>query len=468
VPVGVWSPKVAQTLGKSAKPAPTAKEMLSAKAKAAQASTQKAKTAATAAPADGSAGAEAAAPADNAGGIDAALVSAGWDDAVEAIRSAGDGKSQALIDAWIGASNGAAIAAVAEAEGAPSSARKAARRALNVLKSRGVAVPSKPVVVRFTEREELVEATFIPPDSSGTSALSVTSRDTSGRYHLAEVVMREPFGILQAGTAWLSGSQLKEGRTRALDNLGTAPVPVPVEWARYRIAEARKQNATSRQVMPLGFDRCKELVEPAPETEPAHPVADLEAEITSELAWARAPGSAALHDEPEFRSWMPDRKALDEMLQGLGKRLGADGARDAALVNTALQEEVALAADRFFSPEIRGVLAKRMRDSAISVRARKGDARATEVLAVARAVKEAGLITSPPREIPFLIAFFQKALGALAQQGGGSLRVPIAAGMQGGGELGGEGEQAEAGEQTGTGEQAGSAEGHAGAESGGA
>ncbi len=50
------------------------------------------------------------------------------------------------------------------------------------------------------------------------------------------------------------------------------------------------------------------------------------------------------------------------------------------------------------------------------------------MLAVARAIREAGLITSPPREIPFLTGFFQKALGILAQQGGGQLRVPVTPG----------------------------------------
>jgi hypothetical protein len=100
---------------------------------------------------------------------------------------------------------------------------------------------------------------------------------------------------------------------------------------------------------------------------------------------------------------------------------------DPVAVNQALREEIEMATDRFFSPELRTVLSNRMRDAAISIRARKGDARATDVLAVARAMREAGLITSPPREIPFLVAFFQKGVSVLAQQGGGSLRVPIPA-----------------------------------------
>ncbi len=100
------------------------------------------------------------------------------------------------------------------------------------------------------------------------------------------------------------------------------------------------------------------------------------------------------------------------------------GRRHAAL----LEEEASAATDRFFSPEVRAIVAERMRDSAISIRARKGDRAAAEVLGVARAVVEAGLITSPPREIPFLVAFFQKGLSYLAAaEGGGQLRLPVPA-----------------------------------------
>ena len=45
-----------------------------------------------------------------------------------------------------------------------------------------------------------------------------TSKDPGGRYHIAEVICRDPIGILHAGSAWLSGSQLKEGRARALES----------------------------------------------------------------------------------------------------------------------------------------------------------------------------------------------------------------------------------------------------------
>ena len=192
------------------------------------------------------------------------------------------------------------------------------------------------------------------------------------------------------------------------------------------VAAARKLNAASGQILPLGLEGCRALIEPVPEGEPAHPLADIEAALDPARAADAVPASASLHNEPEFRSWLPDRGALDELLQKVGERLGPAGASDADAVGAALREETDAATDRFFSPELRGVVVARMRDAAISIRARKGDARAAEVLSLARVVKDAGLITSPPREIPFLVGFFQKALGILAQQGGGQLRVPVA------------------------------------------
>jgi hypothetical protein len=450
VPVHV---PLAKTAAVSKKPALTPKEALSAKA--AKAAAAKGKPAAAEAPKNEAPKAEAAAePNEQAAAgqgsvFEEGVLGATWESAKEAVKRVGD-RASALVDAWLGGSNAAAIAATAEADDSPGPVRKAARRALNVLKARGVAIPSKPHVARVAEtKPDVLEAAFIPPDATGTTSITITSRDSSGRYHIAEVIAREPVGILHAGSGWLSGSQLKEGRNRAAESMGVQPVSVPVEWARHRIAEAKKLNATSKQVLPLGLERCRELIEPVPEEAPKHPIEDLEAEVTSELAWARAPGSGSLHEEPEFRGWLPDRRVLEEVLQGVGKRLGPDGLKDSGRVSAALEEEISMATDRFFSPDVRNLVSGRMRDAAISVRARKGDARATDVVAVARAVREAGLITSPPREIPFLVAFVQKGIGALAQQGGGSLRIPVSSGLpsvpgssdQGGGESAG-GEEA--------------------------
>ena len=347
---------------------------------------------------------------------------AGWDTAKSFADQAGEAAS-ALVDAWLAGSNVTAIAAIADANDVASAARKAARRALAVLKSRGVAIPERPRSAKVEERAEAFEATMIPCDSYGTWSVAITSRDASGRYRIAEVIGRDPAGVIQAAGGWLSGSQLKEGRARAQSNVGMAPVPVPLAWARARVVAALAKNAASGQVVPFGYESCRELFEVASEGTPAHPIADLEGKEIERVE-ERVKGSATLHEEPEFGGWLPERRALDEMMQAVGTRLGPTGTQDPAAVSVAITEEADAATDRYFTPDMRDLLASRMRDSAISVRSRRGDERALDVLATARAVKEAGLITSPPREIPFLVAFFQKGLSALAQMGGGRLRVP--------------------------------------------
>ena len=407
-PIPVFVPK--RPAAAKVKPALTPKEALAARNKAVTPAKPKA----------------AEKPQGEAATFDAALVSVDAAGAKAAITTAGEGAA-ALVDAWLAASNVEAIVEVVESDDVAGSARKAARRALNVLRSRGVAIPERRHVVKMDDRAEVsIEATMIPPDGSGTFSLSITSRDASGRYRIAEVIIREPLGILQAGSGWLSGSQLKEGRARAMEGLGVPPVVVPVEWARYRIAESRKLNAASRQVLPLGLEACRELIEAA-DAEVAHPLAALDATLTAEQVTAAVTDSAQLHNEPEMRAWLPDRGALDEMLQKVGERLGADGVGDAAKVDEALREEIDAATDRFFSPEVRAIVARRLTDAALSVRSRKGEGGAVAVLSVARGIRDAGLITAPPREIPFLTGFFNKALSILAQQGGGQLRVPVAA-----------------------------------------
>ncbi len=413
MPVFIPLARAGQVAPASAKPALTPKEALAARTKA-HAGKAAAKPAAAA---------PASAPAP---GFDASLVNVGAAEAVAALVGAGDAAS-ALVDAWLGASNAAAIAEAIESDAVPGAARKAARRALNVLRARGVAVPTRTHVVKMDDMggDTVVEAVLNTPDAYGTVSFLLTSKHPSGRYHLAEVIIREPHGILDAASGWLSGSQLKESRSRQVERHGIAAANVPVEWARHRIAAARRLNAVSGQVVPLGYERCRELLEPVPEAPPPHPVADLDAEVTSESAAAAAPMSARLHEDPAFREWMPDRGALDDLLQHAGQRLDEETAKNGDAISAILREEMDAATDRFFSPEARAIIAGRMRDAAISVRARKGDRAASEVLAVARAVVEAGLITSPPREIPFLVVFFQKALSWMAQQSGGGIRLPV-------------------------------------------
>ncbi len=357
--------------------------------------------------------------------LEDAWLKASADTAVAAAEAAGNG-GEALVKAWLGSDNVDAIVATSVAKSIPGKTRKAARRAINVLRSRGVDVPDAPQAAAGPQTPQVETlATFVPPDGSGVLFFSITRHQPGSRFHVADAVIQLPLGIVQASSGRLAGKQIRAWRTRVEEHFGASPVQVPLDWARYRIAEARRLNDTSKALLPLGFDRCAELFDPCPEAEPTHPVADLEGKVDDAAIEAAKTDSDKLHNEPEFRSWMPTTQALQELLAKVGERVGPEGVNDPKQVDAALKEEIVAATDRFFSPERREALALQMRDSAISVRTRSGDDDAGRVLAIARAVKEAGLITSPPSEVPFLVAYFQKAVAIMLQQQNGMLRVPV-------------------------------------------
>ena len=86
--------------------------------------------------------------------------------ALASVAEAGD-RAQDLVDAWVGAGNAEAVSEVAER--GSGAVRKAARRGLNVLGSRGVKVQSAPRVASLggPMGETLTEAWLLPPDPSG-------------------------------------------------------------------------------------------------------------------------------------------------------------------------------------------------------------------------------------------------------------------------------------------------------------
>src|SRR5262249_35168191 len=109
-----------------------------------------------------------------------------------------------------------------------------------------------------------------------------------------------------------------------------------------------------------------------------------------------------------------------------------------------LRDALDSATDRFFIVEARERMATLMKDAAVSLLARRGRELAAYVMAVADAVRSAGLITHPPHELRFLGAFFQKALGFIAWKNGGQLPIPMGADEGAAETLAGEGGPVEA------------------------
>jgi len=354
--------------------------------------------------------------------FDQRLIEVDAEGAADAIAKAGD-RCRDLVDAWVAAKNAAAVAAVAANEHAPGPARKAARRGLNVLKARGIRIPERTHVERISgDGVEGYDAWFVPPDGAGTAVVVIGARFRSGKYRLVQAIVRDGVGLLELRANEMSRSQVKSSFEANVKRVGYAPASVPLDWARARVAAAKLENAKSGAVLPLGLDTHAEVLGPPPDHPPPHPID--RAELPQEASPIQ--GSASLHGEPEFAAWLPQGEAVQQLLVEVGQQIGALGPEpDQARVDAIISTCIDGATDRFFEPELRALVAARMKDVAISILARAGKARAADVMAVARATIAAGLITSPPREVPFLRAFFQKALAILAERSGGQLSVPV-------------------------------------------
>lgn len=335
-----------------------------------------------------------------------------------------DTDAPALIAAWVKAENAAAVQSVAERAEGP--VRKAARRGLSVLKSRGVALPASERTARVGAAEEPTrKAWILPPDGAGVQAAVLCAREPSGSYQSCFVFFRAGGSILRAQTGTSSLSKIKEGMRQALGGAGYSGVPVPFAWAQYRITERRGWHAQHGVVEPLGLLGSESLLGDAPTEAPPHPFDEEGLTLGTEDAEHLASESRTLHQMPEFRSWLPEEAAVQRLLQAVGNQLSPEDAGEQDRVEPIVRQEVRAATDRYFTPERRLLLAERMKDSALSVLARSGETAALRVAAVIQLIQSAGLITDPPSEVTFLSGFFDKALSLIAAQQGGRLRVPI-------------------------------------------
>jgi hypothetical protein len=356
--------------------------------------------------------------------FDDRLLRANGANALATLGEAG-ARAEALVEAWRDAGNAEAVVEAAEHAAGP--IRKAARRAINVLRARGVEIPEQKRVAALAPKgvPDVVEAWMMAPDSGGMELFAVTSRASSGRYRATFIFLHGTEGVARVDNSSMSQSQLKEYFGKILPGAGYGATEVPPEWARYAIASARRVHRERGLPEPLGFTTAASLLEPVPAEAPEHPFDAEGLELADEDALEIAKESAALHNVPEFRSWLPTNTAMQELLVNVGTKLSPGETPEPGVVTEHLKAETEAATDRYFSPDVRDELVRRMRDSALSILAREGEQRALEVVAAMKAIKKCGLVTDPPREVPFLKAFFDKAVAMMVAQGGGRLRIPV-------------------------------------------
>lgn len=345
------------------------------------------------------------------------------DGAITALTAAAS-DAPALIDSWLEANNAAAIQQAALKASGP--VRKAARRALNVLKSKGVEIP--PTSRRtslVSSQARPVSAQMISPDGAGIRLLAFSRPNPGGSCQACLVYLRDGQGVVQVENLSSTPARLRDAIAKSLPGAGYDAVQVPVDWARSKVAAARVKHKERGIPEPLGFSSGSGLLEPVPTSSVEHPFDAEGFEFADEDALALASDSGALHHVPEFRSWLPTQQAVQEMLRAVGKHLDPNAPAEQEKVTELLKQEMLLSTDRYFTPDLRQELISWMKDAGISVLAREGEQTALKVAATIQVINNCGLVTNPPREVPFLCAFFEKAISVMMAQRGGKLDIPV-------------------------------------------
>jgi hypothetical protein len=342
--------------------------------------------------------------------------------ALEAITSAG-ARAEDLVLAWRDGKNAAALLEVAEAGSGPS--RKAAKRALAVLKSRGVAIPERKTIARLSSaEEESLEAYMTAPDG-GLNVLFVLARFPKARRGKAVfTVLNDGIGLLNIRISEIAQSSLKSEVKRIAGERARL-CSVPVEWAQARIAAAKAKNLESKVPLPLGMDSAADLLAGKATADQGHPFDDEGLVLADEDASALAVGSGGLHFLPEFAPWMPSQGAVMSMLAEVGQTLVPGEKPEENELSDKLMTAMKAATDRYFTPQLRERVVLAMKDAALVVLSREGEQKALEVAAAILAVEKCGLVTNPPHEVPFLRAFFEKAIQIMMAQNNGQLRIPV-------------------------------------------
>ncbi|HEX2733420.1 MAG TPA: hypothetical protein VHM70_17535 [Polyangiaceae bacterium] len=355
--------------------------------------------------------------------FDEATLSIGPEGALDAIRAAGD-SAEALVEQWVNKANAGAVQSIADhGSGA---ARKAARRGLNVLRSRGItAQTGQRKAALFKAENKEPEALMLPPDSAGVRLIAISRTRSDGSCSACLVYVRDGQGILRVESSESTPTRLRSALGQALPGSGLEAVSVPVPWARAKIASARLKHRERGLIEPLGFSSNKELLEPVPANEVEHPFDAEGFEFGDEDARDLAQDSGSLHHLPEFRSWLPTQNAIQDLLTNVGKNITPGQKPDHDAATELIKNEMLEATDRYFTAERCSDLIEWMKDAAVSVLAREGESTALKVAATIQVIRSSSDSAKPARDVPFLRAFFEKALSVLMTQNGGRLDIPL-------------------------------------------
>jgi len=297
----------------------------------------------------------------------------------------------------------------AAAVGPSKEVAKEAKRALHLLRTRGVAVPDLP--------RQAPAAAAVPPepelpcyasalDGHGERAVWLARAVAGKGIELAQAILSDVDGLASLQTGMLGR---REYRTFAQDLLGRGGslgvIEIPRERAHALLADARRRRESAGKALPAGAAAWLSRLGEAP------PLADPAARfppLPPEEERSAVAGSGALHALPLLRGWLADEEALRAVAAKLDEvavsALYVDERQRAEQADRVLAGAIA----EHFDEAHRALWAGRLLVAAGHL-ADAGDEASGRIAAAAARALQAG---RDALEIPFARLLFEKALPA--------------------------------------------------------
>jgi hypothetical protein len=321
-----------------------------------------------------------------------------------------------LASAWAeDTEGGAALLLQIDPEGLPKAARKALRRVIHQLRSRGVSLPEAPrteVVSTLPPIDESIdEARITPIDPSGARLVYVALDNPSGGVRLFVLVLDDDRGITEF-EMYNSGRRHARRFLRDFEKReGLSGVAAPPQAVRALIARCAREHPADRP-LPTGFSEWRSRLADAPEDTPTP--GDLAREalpIAEEDRPERLARAVELVRSGVIGPWVPRGSALEGLAEKLGEIergvIIVSGARRKEQVCQTLDEALA----EIFAGAAGVHAARRFEESAYVLwkSGREDEARAC--LSAARAYRE-----MEPQANPVARAALERLLGPLLER----------------------------------------------------
>ena len=283
---------------------------------------------------------------------------------------------------------------------------KDAKRALHLLRTRGVAVPEParvPPPPPAPVAEEIFPCYASSLDGQGERAIWI-ARNVPGRgVEVGQAVVSDLLGLVELQVGVLGRKEYR-GFGKEIGERGQAMGVAEIDpgHARAIVAEARRRNDESGRPVPTGADAWIARIgpgTPAPDPSASLPALPDEAE---RLALA---ASAELHQLPMLRGWLADEAALRALANRLDALAAEAGKADEAEHARRTADAIVETLESWLDAPSRQRLAARLFTVGVHLTSMGLADRAAQAAAAARALA-AG---TPGRDVPFAREMVEKA-----------------------------------------------------------